>query len=127
MVTTLLGTTCLAFACSGSDSTPTKAEFESRQYTVRGVVKDVSQLSADPQRLRIHHEAIDDLVGADGSPEPMRAMAMSLVVGTDVSMPPDLAPEDKVQFVLDVAWERTPVGIIAAVEPLDPTVELVLE
>ncbi len=117
-----------ALGC-GREGAPDAAQtdYNSLQYTVRGVIKDVSELGNEPQRVRIHHEAIDDLVGADGDLDPMRAMAMSLVIQSGTAIPVGLAPEDKVRFVLDVAWERTPVGVITSLERLDTAVELILE
>ena len=114
-------------ACSGGEPSPKVDGFDSVQYTVKGVVMDASGLGADPRRLRIHHEAIDTLVGADGSLDPMRAMAMSLTVMPAATLPDPLEPGQKVEFVLDVAWERSPVAMISSVQLIDPATELALE
>lgn len=97
------------------------------RYSVRGIVRDVSQLGESPARLRIHHEAIETLVGVDGTVEPMASMTMNMVVWEDALLPGTAGSEaerpedplvvgDKVRFVLDVDWLRTPTALIVEVE-----------
>lgn len=96
-------------------------------YTVRGLVQDTSGLSGDPQRLRIHHEAVTDLLDVEGNPDPMRAMVMNLTVMPGAALPEGLGPQDKIEFVLNVAWDRSPVALVKDVRMLDPGTTLVLE
>ena len=111
--------------CAGES--PTEVSSESVQYTVRGVVRDASQLSASPRKVRIEHEAIDDFVGIDGNVDGMMSMSMTMTVVDDASVPEGLSDGEKVLFTLDVDWQRTPTGLVVAVERLAAATELALE
>lgn len=116
-----LGAIAVVLACSPEDSEPA-----GDRYQVRGVVR-AAQLADEPRRLRIQHESIEDLIGVDGLVEPMNAMTMSMVVAESTNVPDGLVQGDKVRFVLDVDWSRSPTALIVEVERLDGSAELQLE
>lgn len=121
----------LLTACTG------EAPPSGDRYTVRGIVRDASQLGETPARLRIEHEAIEELVGVDGTVEPMVSMTMNIVVWEGAVLPGahgnekrnggiGLAVGDKVSFVLDVDWLRTPTAMIVEVDRIGQQEALVL-
>ena len=120
----------LACALVFGACTPKHAEPAGDRYVVRGVVREVQvdeQLDSGPRRMRIQHEAIDSLVGVDGAIEPMMAMTMSLVLADATEVPTSLAEGDKIRFVLDVDWARSPTALVVEIERLDPGTELAVE
>jgi len=61
---------------------------------------------------------VEDLVGVNGTIEPMDSMTMPMVLWDQTKLPGSLEVGDKVQLVLDVDWLRTPVALIVDLKPL---------
>lgn len=79
---------------------------EAREYTVRGEIVSVPNASNPASELVIRHEAIPDLVDANGTVIGMESMAMPFPSVADGVSLEGLSPGDKVEFVLRVTWER---------------------
>jgi Cu/Ag efflux protein CusF len=92
-------------------------------YTVRGEVVELPD-PADPRpQISLHHEAIDDLKGTDGTIWGMDSMTMSFDVTETVALE-GIAAGDKVEFVLEVDWNADPPSWVSQVRQLPPDTEL---
>jgi Cu/Ag efflux protein CusF len=94
-----------------------------RTYRVRGILQALPDPETGAGQLRIHHEAIPDLVGASGEVEPMPAMTMSFPVASEVDLA-GLAAGDLVRFDLRIDWQAARPVAVTAIEKLPAGTEL---
>lgn len=99
-----------------------KASPEPRTYQARGVVQHIPDKG--PPSLVVRHEAIDYFVHSDGVAAGMHAMTMTLQVDDKISIA-RLKTGDKIAFVLDVNWDRTPPLLITKLRKLPAETKLV--
>jgi Cu/Ag efflux protein CusF len=125
-VTVLAMALTLAVGCSSSgparDEDP-GIDVEPRQYTVRGELVTVPETVDETTQIRIKHEAMPDLVGHDGEVSGMASMTMPFSMQEGLSLE-GLAVGDKVEFVLDVDWNRMPGMLVTEIRKLPPETEL---
>lgn len=107
-----------ATACDGGDLSPTAGDADAfPAYSVRGRVLEVSE-----DALTLHHEAVDDFVGASGKVTGMDAMVMRFHLARrlrDV----DLAEGAKVEIRFE-ARNTKPKFVITSLRGLPPDTEL---
>ena len=114
----------LAVGCSSHHSPEEAAvKVEPRQYTVRGELVTVPETVDASTQIRIKHEAMPDLVGHDGEVSGMASMTMPFSLNEGLSLE-GFSVGDKVEFVLDVDWERMPGMLITEIRALPPETEL---
>lgn len=94
------------------------------RYEVRGVVKEVGGEGADA-RATIQHEAIPTFKDREGNATGMKAMTMAFGVDDAVDRSV-LSQGAKVEFVIEVDWEKRPALMIKQARPLPPETELQL-
>lgn len=107
----------LAGACSEKTAPPAT-------YSVRGVVEGLPTPETRNTML-VQHEALPDFVHRDGKRRGMDAMIMPFGVADDLALD-GIAKGDKVEFTLEVKWDRNPPGHITAIRklPADTALQL---
>jgi Cu/Ag efflux protein CusF len=114
-------------ACGGDGAAVTNGDEPSaRTYQVRGVLQSLPDGATGAGQLRIHHEAIPDLVGAGGEVEGMASMSMPFPVAEELDLT-GLAVGDPVRFDLRVDWEAARPVAITTIGKLPAGTELALD
>ena len=113
----IFGASCLLVSC-GDEPDPIDV------YQVRGVVTALPNPENMGADLRVHHEAIPEFIGYDGTAQPMPEMDMAFPAPAGV-VPIDLSVGDKVAIQLEVnrgknrGYRATRVRPLASDTPLD--------
>ena len=97
-----------------------------RTYQARGLIESLPDPATGAGELRIRHEAIPDLVGADGEVVGMAAMTMPFPVAAGVDLA-GLSRGDAVRFDLAVDWQAARPVEVTAIERLPAGTELTLD
>lgn len=92
-----------------------------REYQVKGLVGGVS-----PKEIQIHHEAIPDFVGIDGTSEPMESMTMPFPVA-DPALVAGIAAGDRIDFTFRVDWDGKQPLVVTRIEKLPAEARLAFE
>ena len=108
----------LALGFVACDETPAPPPPADATYQVRGRIEYLGE-----QRVAVHHEAIDEFVGADGEQVGMRSMTMDFVLadGVDVT---GLEDGDPVALTFEVRWSGGDRLTATALEELPADTEL---
>jgi hypothetical protein len=99
-------------ATGPSDKGKPATSVAGRLYRVRGEIYQLPDPQIPGASLMIRHEAIPDFVNQQGEKVGMAAMTMAFEPAPGLSWP-DLQVGDKVEFDLQVDWERGWYGIVA--------------
>jgi len=97
----------------------------SMAYTVRGELVSLPDADDAMSSLRIEHEAIPDMVGHDGKVSGMDSMTMPFSTREGLSLD-GLSVGDKVEFDLNIDWDRTPALLVTEIHQLAADTELTL-
>lgn len=107
----------MASACSDKTAPPAT-------YTVRGVVEELPTPESR-NNMMVQHEALPEFVHRDGKRRGMDAMTMPFGVAKGLGLD-GIAKGDKIEFTLEVKWDRNPPGYITAIRklPADTALQL---
>lgn len=107
----------LAGACKGDAAPPAR-------YTARGIIEALPTAESR-NAILIQHEAMPTFVHRDGKGRGMEAMTMPFGVAPDLDLA-GIAKGDKIEFTIEVSWERHPAASVVSVRklPADTALEL---
>lgn len=111
-------------SCSDTEAASSTAELgpAAATYTVRGEVRSLPE-EGKPPALLVHHEAIPEFKGRDGTQMGMKAMTMSFELAPAVETK-DLAVDDKVEITFEVRWQNGPPLRITSITKLPKETKL---
>jgi len=122
--TVLLLAVALLGGCGGTEDQA--ADVPARSYSMRGMVRQITEPGVEERQIWIHHEAIAEFVDIRGNSAPMDAMTMPFHLAESVD-PTGIEPGDKVSFRLDVDWSASVPARIASLEILPVETQLSFE
>jgi len=120
----------LCAGCSGEEPAPVAAapaaapDATADVYIVRGEVATLPPPERPTRGFYVHHEAIDDFRGSDGTIVGMDAMTMLFPLD-DPALLEGLAVGDKVELTYEVNWHGEPMQRVTALRRLPADTELV--
>lgn len=108
---------------SGSSAASSATTPADATYTVRGRIEGLPTPDGKAY-LHIHHEAIPEFKGRDGTVSGMDEMSMDflgLAPGVDLSQ---VRVGDPIEFTFEVRWKADPRSLVTRVKKLAPDVKL---
>ncbi len=97
-------------ACKDTRRSADAPSSQAKIFVVRGQVVQVPVEGKPGSQFLVHHEAIPDFIGEDGTVVGMGVMTMYFPTATGLSLA-SVYPGEKIQFTLSVDWPNNRVEI----------------